>query len=455
MARPPQLRTREKRLGAIGGYFGEVAPLIAELQSGQSSDRIRTFAQIAPDDIVQALHVLAGIAGAGIVVHGGRGCAGALTRFAPNGRWAVSNLDQRDTILGSDGALADTVRGLYRRERPWAIFIVATPVIAINNDDVRSAAIELSDELDIPVIEVISDGFRSKIAATGFDAAAQAALQLVTPAEAAPRRDLVNLLAVDGGPGVADIAAQLRALGLEVNPLPHGADAEGFRRAASAALSVTLDADANEAFGRGLERTHGVAFLPLPPPIGSAATQHFLAAVAEATDHAAPAPLAETAAPQVLRGRRVVIAAPPAAAFGLADLIDELGGTLAGVSVDHIDAGHLPALQDFAARRPGVPLHVADGQPFEHANRLARLLPDLLIGSAELAVLAARAGIPAVALRPEQLYGSIGVAQLARRAARALHNVALVQRLSAARSAPYRPGWFKRSPDWHIKLEVK
>ncbi len=452
MARIPQLLIREKRLDALGAYLGGVAPLIAELESG-ALQRIRTFAQTTPDDIVQALTWLGGLDGAGIVVHGARGCAGVLPLAAPHGRWAVTNLDQRDTILGSDDVLAQTVRALHDRHRPWAIFIVATPVVAINNDDISAVAAELTDELEIPVIEVRSDGFRSRIAATGADAAAQALLPLIIPTEAARDARLVNLLAVEAGRGVAEIARLIEGLGLAVNLLPHGADADGLQRAATAALSVTVDPDRLEALGRGLEQSHGVPLLRLPPPIGVAATQRFVAAIAAATNRAVPTPSAATLA-SILQGRRVALAQPAAAGFALADLIEELGGEVISVSVDAIDTSHLAALKDFAARHPTGPVHVADGQPFEHVNRLARLKPDLFVGPPELAVLAARAGIAAVAARPDDLFGYTGAARLARQAAKALGNTKLVARL-ASRGATYQANWFRRSPDWYIKFEVR
>jgi nitrogenase molybdenum-iron protein alpha/beta subunit len=454
VARIPQLLTREKRLGAVNAYLGEVLPLIAELESG-ASQRIRTFSQTAPDDIGQALRFLGSINGAGIVVHGARGCANALTLAAPKGCWAVTNLDQRDTILGSDSILSQTARALYRRHLPWAIFIVATPVVAINNDDIRTAAEELSAELEIPVIEVRTDGFRSRISATGFDAAAKAVLPLVPLTESERRGDLVNLLAIESGRGLQHIISLLNGLGLEVNLLPQGADEDSFRRAATAALSVTVNPGEADALGLGLEEEFGVAFLRLPPPIGSAATHRFITAIAQATGRAAdPEPVAPTVVDD-LRGKRVALTLPPATAFGTADLIEQLGGEIVGISVDYIDASHVDALRDFAAGRPSLPLHVANLQPFEHANRLARIKPDLFIGSAELAASAARTGIPAVTIRPDDLLGTLGEARLARLATKALRNTALVQRLAASHTPAYQPAWFKRSPDWHIKFEVK
>jgi len=447
LARKPQLATREKRLNALGAYLGEVAPLIAELESGDAFQRIRTFAQTGPDDITQALSILGAVHGTGIVVHGARGCAAVLPRTA-RGAWAVTNLDQRDTILGSDKALSQAIRSLFHRHRPWAIFVVATPVVAINNDDIRSAAEEAAEELKIPVVVVRSDGFRSRIAATGFDAAAQALLPLVSPSSAGRRSDRINLLAVDHGPGLDHIQTLLSELRLEVQLLP----AEGLHQAATASLTVSLQPDETDALGLGLEHQHGVPFLRLPPPIGIAATHRFLAAVARATGREVPGDTAPTL--ETLTGQRVALAFPPAAAFAAADLVEELGGIVAGVSVEHVDSSHVTALKDFATKRPGLPLHVASGQPFEQVNRLARLTPDLFIGPADLALVAARLGIPAVTVRPDDLLGLRGAAHLARQTSKVLAKPTLAARLAKAPSA-YRPAWFKRSPDWHIKIEVK
>ena len=149
MIKPLQPPTRERRLNALSAYLGEIESLIAEFDAGVPTTRIRTFSQTAADDVTAALGVAGEIEGLGVVVHGARGCAGALAPRTDR-PWVVTNLNQRDTILGADGALARTLRQLHRRHQPWAIVIVATPVVAINNDDIQAVAEELSDELAIP-----------------------------------------------------------------------------------------------------------------------------------------------------------------------------------------------------------------------------------------------------------------------------------------------------------------
>jgi nitrogenase molybdenum-iron protein alpha/beta subunit len=451
MARRPGLATRERRLQAIGAFLDAPSVLAAEFAGGDPVQRIRTFSQATPDDLVAALDLLGRVAGAGIVVHGPRGCAAVLATLAPTGAWAVTGLDQRDTIMGSEGAVSRAVLALHRRHRPWVIFVVATPAVAINSDDAGTTADALSEELGIPVRVVRTDGFRSRIAATGFDTACQALLSLV-PEGAGTREEWVNLLARD--PAMADEAATLLArLGLELNVLPAGAGAGSFERAGRARLSLCLDPEATASLGLGLEATHGVKLLRGGVPFGLAATRRWLASVAAATGRPEPTG-GEGPDAGALSGVRVHLALPPDAAFPACALVGELGGTVAGLTVDHVDRTHAEALADFARAHPGIVLHVAAGQPFETVNLLASERPDLFVGTPDLAALAAAAGIPSVGLTPAGLAGVRGAERLARRSRKALANPAFVRRLGAL-PVPYASGWLRRSADWHIKQEVR
>lgn len=444
--------TRERRLNGVSAYLGDVAALIAELEAGPPAPRIRSFSQTAADDVSAALRVLAEVEGLGVVVHGARGCAGALARGAAGRPWAVTNLDQRDTILGADGVLARTLRRLSERHRPWAIVVVATPVVAINNDDIQAVAAELGDELGIPVIELRTDGFRSRIAATGYDIASVALAALVQP-QHGRRRELINLLAFEQGPGLIAITRQLAALGLDVNVMPAGAGQDAFAKAGQAVLSVAVFQDESDVLRRELDRLHRVPFLHLPPPIGAAGARRFVEAVAEATERPHPAAGEGGQDPDLLGDRRVVIALPPSQALALAGLVEQLGGRVAGLSVDWIDSLHLESLKALNTAST-LALHIGAGQPFELINWLDKLKPDLLIGTPAAAATATRLGIAAAAIEGDELLGTAGEVRLASRISRALD----AQRRGFGRFAAdtaYKPGWMKRSPDWHIKREVR
>jgi nitrogenase molybdenum-iron protein alpha/beta subunit len=158
MARRPGLVIREKRLQGVSAYLDAPQQLVSELVAGETVQRIRTFSRVAPDDITAALRFLGGIEGAAVVVHAPRGCASALVANGAAAFHAVTALDQRDTILGSGSALANAIRTLFERHRPWAVFIVGGPVVAINSDDFRGVAAELGEELGVAVLAVQTDG---------------------------------------------------------------------------------------------------------------------------------------------------------------------------------------------------------------------------------------------------------------------------------------------------------
>ena len=470
MARRPGPVTRERRLQGISAWLDKPDSLAAEFAAGEVPQRIRTFSQAAPDDLVAALDLLGRVKDVAIVVHGPRGCAAALAGSAPHAHWAVTGLDQRDTIMGNEGVVERAVLSLVRRHKPKAVFVVTTPVVAINSDDGRDSVLSLTDELGIPVQLVRTDGFRSRIAATGYDAACQALLTLVPPVPGRTQDSLVNLLARDEALA-REAAALLAGSGLEVNVLPAGADAAAFDRAGRARLSVCLDPEATGAFAAGLEAAHGVPVLHAPPPIGFAATRRWVEAIGVSSSPSWPGlsgpPVAagavgggpdkpgddgEGTPAANLEGIRIHLALPPDAGFATAVLIQELGGTVATLTVEHIDKTHTEALEAFT--RTGATLHVASGQPFELVNLLRTQKPDLFAGAPDLAALAAAAGVPAVGLTPASLIGWRGAARLAERARAAVRNPAFVRRLAAAPSA-YSAGWLRRSPDWHVKQEVR
>jgi len=452
MARRPGLLIREKRLQGLSAYLGAAGPLLEEFARGDAAQRVRTFSQVAPDDVTAALAFLGSIEGAAIVVHAPRGCANALAASAA-AAWAVTGLNQRDTIIGSGSVLDKTVRAIVARHRPWVVFVVGGPVVAINSDDSVSATAELTEELGIPVQVVRTDGFRSRIAATGFDAAVQAVLPLIEPNWQPKLPDLVNLIALSR-PLADAVAELLTPLGLSANTLPAGANANAFATAARARASIVLDGDAGEVLAQVLETEHGVPSLRVPLPIGFESTAAFLTALAEATGRdlpasAEPAPVANT-----LAGARVHLAFPPTLAFAATKLVEELGGSISGITVDHFDTTHVEAATAFAARHPDAPLHIAAGQPFELVNSLAKSAPDLFVGAPALAALASASGVPSIGAEAHRLIGDRGAAWLARAARKARSNPAFARRL-AKRAPAYASGWLRRSADWHIKQEVR
>jgi nitrogenase molybdenum-iron protein alpha/beta subunit len=454
LARRPRLQTREIRLGALGARLADAESVLADFVGDEiPQKRIRTFSEAAHDDLGVALGVLGLVGDLGLVVHGPRGCAGGSR--ASSDRVAVTDLDQRDTVLGSGDALARALKRLDAVANPAALVVLGSPVIAINNDEIRAVVAEVAAELGKPVVWARTDGFRSHIAATGADAAAEALLGLIDAPTDEREPDLINVLTLWTGPTIDGLVEAIRASGLRVNLLPATASVANLRLAARASASLVLDPDGLDALASGLSVRYGVPRLDAPLPVGPKATEETLARLAALTGReVSRAPDPPAASLDGLLGRRIVLAAPPAFAFALADIAEAAGAEVVGLTLPHLDRTHAAALHRFAERRPKAQVHVGDAQGFELANVLNRLQPQLVVGAADAVAAALRLGIPAARLDPADVIGVLGEAAFARAVDDAFASAALATRL-ASRSNRYSPGWLRRSPDWHAKLEVK
>lgn len=467
--RKPQ--TREKSADAVSAYYGDVQKLLAEWESGEVIPRIRTFSQTSFDELIYALRLLTSVPESVTIVHGPRGCAAAQLYHTVTGSigetapWAVTNLSERQTIMGGEKELREAIVRLYRRYRPKTVFILATPAVAINNDDIQSAANEYSEEFDIDVIPVYTNGFRSNVAVTGYDAALSAVASGEKEEHESARKDTVTIIsAAETGGDLREFSRLLEELGLTVNVLPAAGTSREGSTSVHAGAVLGLDPDHAEAYGRLAEQAHGIPYVEAGIPIGIAGTTNWLTAVGKALGLETEAEgLAERETnlirPQLdpfhLNGAKVYVALSGSAALAVADLIEELGGQIAGISLDHADRIHAKALEVRLKKQPDLPIHVSSGQTFEEANLLSKLKPDLYIGGIGRTVWAAKAGIPAVSLDKTPIKGYQGTLALARLLSKALKNPTVAGLLANRKPQPYPKGWLTKSPQWYIKQEVR
>ncbi|MGB8930116.1 MAG: nitrogenase component 1 [Anaeromyxobacteraceae bacterium] len=457
---------REKRTGVISAFSGTVETLARDAAAGPLAQRVRTFSQDTPSDLQRALSLLRSIEGLGIVVDGPAGCAATLHAEGGSVPWVVTGLDQRDSIMGGDEKLRAAIRGIFAARSPRAIAVVATPVVAINNDDVLSATIELRDELGIPVFPVFADGFRSKVAATGHDVAVHALASHLLPGRHGSAGDHVTLLSIaEGAEETYALRALLGEVGIDSVLFPRSARVSELGRVASSRLSISIDPDEAEYAGEALRRLRGVPYLAPSPPIGFAGTTRWLAAVGDATGHAVQA--AEVATRQSRRlagalertaahaGARIFVSLPPQQALGVAELIGELGLRLAGIGLTTVAARHALPLEALATAHPGLRVLVGEGQAFEEVNLLASLKPDLYVGSGNAAVHALRLGVPVLDLQSVPILGYAGAERFAAAVSRRLAHPSFARFLAEEDAQLYQPGWLGKSTHWFIKHEVK
>jgi nitrogenase molybdenum-iron protein alpha/beta subunit len=456
--------SREKRFETLSAYIGESNALLAEYEQGTIQQRIRTYAQTKNDDLAGALSVVSDIRKTVVIIHGPQGCNASFGASSSGVLWASTNLDERDTIMGADEKLRSAAATLFRNHKPDAIIIVATPSVAINNDDVQSVVDELSEELGIPLVPIFVSGFSSNVSVSGNDMAFHGLLKFINGELDSRQLPLLNVISV------GELAEELREIGRILDKikvpyqfLPKTSEPSTFVKARNAKATIGIDYDIADYAGKWLLESSEVSYLSAPVPIGLAATREWFATLAEtfgvseeakAVHAQESVACASAIASAPLSGKRVFIEATPSRAFGLHALVHELGGTTIGLSLTHFDRLHLPALRKLVSDFPTIAVHVGDGQTFETANIIKRTKPDLVIGTSRFALHASGAGIPVLALDSLPVLGYAGVLNFDKAIKRVFLHQGFLQATRDAKS-PYKAAWLERSPNWHIKQEVK
>jgi len=462
---------REKRLQAISAYYGKAETLLQENYEGQFVQRVRTFSQDSQSDILYALSIITTIKDSAIVVHGAAGCAVArlFTNVIDenNAKWVVTNLNERDSIMGSDVKLREAIRQVYNLHIPKIIFIISTPIVAINNDDIESVVEEQKEELGIAIVPVYSDGFRSKIGTTGYDLVSHSIIKHILLSDKAKFIDYVNLISVsEKAADVKEVNSLLNKIGLKTNLFPRYASFENIMQVNAASYSVSINPDEANYPGIVLENTFQIPFVQTVIPIGIDNTARWIADIGIATGHEAEArSLVDSEKERLntillnkkgaINKLKVFISLSPAYAFGIADLLDELGIELAGLKLSYIDQQHLGILERIKTDKPDFAILVGDGQLFEEENILRKLEPELYIGDSGDFAVAIRNGIPVVNLENIAILGFNGVLNLADKIRKVLSNTSFTQLISKKETKSYTKEWLKKSPNWFIKQEVK
>ncbi|MDR3165613.1 MAG: nitrogenase component 1 [Synergistaceae bacterium] len=455
--------TRERRSGALSAFHGTLGGL-KTLMSGETRQTLRTMTQCAPDDIVYAIRVLAGIEGAAVIIHGSAGCA-ASALFAPDASNLLysTNLDEKDSILGGDEKLREAISRAASRGAS-AVFVLGTPVTAINNDDVNSVISEFEDRTGVKVTYANTDGFKSKTPVTGYDIASHCLLRgLVEHSRSEGSQSgcgcFINLITMSESPSdVLSVLGMFEDLGISVNVLPRYSSADSVKRASRAAASVALNGGECEYLVDGLEESFGVRAIRTDSPIGIEAAERFIRAAAGAlgVEQEAERYIAErrgeadeAASKTPLSGYGVFLNMDLEPAASFAALVSELGGKVTGVAVPYVDEFNKRLLDKFHDN--ATPFIVANGQPFEIANALSKTKSDFCVVPRGIAASVLPFGIVPIEWGHESFFGWDGILAFS----------SLISRLKNSRGIKpfrgeiYKKTWLSKSGNWHVKTEVR
>jgi nitrogenase molybdenum-iron protein alpha chain len=360
-------------------------------------------------------------------------------------------------------------------------------VPAIIGDDVDGVIERARSQVAARIIPVHCEGFKTKIWATAYDAVYHGLgkSMLEDPPEVEPlirdelydakleyRKDrTVNLFNVSsmGRADELELVRYLEALDLEVNTFPNFAEPERMYRLKYAGLSISTCPTHDDYFLTYLSEEHGIPFILKHMPIGIENTNAWIRDVAERLGRSEvgerliareTAELDEALEKyrEFFRGKTVFVSAGEFRALATAFLMHELGFEIVGIRSFHHDEFadvEYEKLKKISAK--DFTFNIANAQPFEEANLLTGLKPDLFLGHWNGNSTASKLGIASHVIYNTGLayIGYRGAFELAGRLYRQLSNPVFNKNLSRYVRLPYRDEWYGRDPFSYIKFGIE
>ena len=155
-----------------------------------------------------------------------------------------------------------------------------------------------------------------------------------------------------------------------------------------------------------------------------------------------------------LKGKKVFLAGGEVRIVATAEIIQDLGMEVVGFKAHHYDEFIDPVFEALD-NIDDVVFQVATNQPFEQANLIERLKPDVLITHVGGNNIAAKHGLPILPLfGPSYNYlGYSGVFEVARRLNRVVRNGQYNKKIAQYTKLPYKKEWYAKDPFHYIKQQ--
>jgi len=482
---PPK---REDRLHAAIAHGSTICSLANRKNCKCMNDGDRLFTQGSICQLLPALAIMNSFADSAVLLHGAIGCgscvhsqnavvkSGNAARQRPvkDGLWFSTALDETDVISGGETKLEAAIREIDRRCRPGHIFVVATCIPALTGDDIDTLIRNLQPQVAARLLPVHCEGFKTKIWATAYDSVYHSVGNglldweeeepLFTRDEFAELKDeylrkrTVNVMTVSSMGRVDELELQriLGSLDLATNFFPLFAKPEEMYKVTQAAVSISTCPTHDDYLLYHLQEKYRVPYIISTMPIGIENTSQWirdLAAFFGLQEQAERFIEQETASlasalkefEPVFAGKRAFVSAGEIRAFVTSGLLTELGFEIAGIRSFHHDEYADAEYQKLAAKtEKDFVVNIANAQPFEEANLLKKLKPDIFLGHWNGNGTAAKLGIPASVIYNTGLsfIGYKGVYEVARRLCKQLKNTTYNRKLSSHIRLPYTEGWY-------------
>jgi nitrogenase molybdenum-iron protein alpha chain len=474
--RTPEVQVREVRLGSITGFSGTAQQLVGCSHARSIREQTRSFQQSMMCSSSAAFCQLSMIMDAAVINHAPIGCAGDFPGFQATyriggqerglppllGRYFNSNITESDTVFGAAEKLGCVIREVYRRVRPKAIFVTTSCASGIIGDDIEGTVKAAEEELGIPVIACVCEGFRSRIWTSGFDSAYHSVVRgLVKPPRT--RTNKVNIINFWGSHVFEEL---LGRLGYEVNYILPFSTVEQLSRVSESAATIQICPTLGSYFGAALEQIYGVPEIKSPPAYGLAGTDTWLRELGRVLDVSDEVErLIEDEhvriEPELARyrkkfaGKTAYLTAGAAHGHAIIALLRELGFQVKGAAIFHHDPLYdnqdptSDALAQNVRLYGDVPNYsVCNKQEYEIVNLLTRHRPDLLVARhGGMAHWGVKLGIPSFLVDDEQFgFGYQGILNYGERIEDTLDNREYIANFSARTQSPYTDWWLEQDP---------
>ncbi|MCM1507701.1 MAG: nitrogenase [Ruminococcus flavefaciens] len=476
--------TRENRIGSITGYIGTLSDLAEQSGCGTLKGCSRCFSQSSTCLSSCALGQLSAIRDVAIIHHGPAGCsvasAGAyyLDKVMAKKRGVTNNtvyvgtdMNEKDTIFGSAEALRRIILEVNKRYSPKAIFVTSSCATGIIGEDIDSVVDDLKDEIDVPIVAVHCEGFKSRIWATGFDISDHAVLSsIVQPPK--QKRNTINFknFYESARPEIIEI---FKNFDLEPIFLYCNSTVEELSHISESLATTCICGTLGNYLGNGLEEKYGVPYIRTINPLGIAGFETWLREIGRVTERseAVEKYIAEQRAiyiPQIeeikkeLKGLKAVLGMGPGYTFEVSRVLNELGIEVVWALAWHYDRkyenGDVPPSMEYLLEN-GVDFEasVADQQNYEVMNILNKYQPDLYLsrhpGSTVWAI---KNGTPAVYVADEyMIFGYKHTLEFAQSILDSIHNRSFEKNLARRVKLPYTDWWYQQNVDKFLEEAKK
>lgn len=462
---------RESKPDRVNDYGSTGQNAAEQFKTGCLKKADRSFAQGLQCQQINSMSALMSLSDSVFIAHSPQGCVGCTSlavdmyrvgqahrgvKHIRNPRIIVTNLDQNSVIFGGEAKLREAVKDAVERYHPKLIFIFASCASGIIGDNIDAIAASLQEENEALIIPIHCEGFKSKVCASGFDAAFISINKYILQKKKLPKQEnLINLFApvsISYADQV-EMERMLGLLGLDVNYIPFYSSLEKIQKIPAAAASTAICKVFADEFMKTLEEDYQIPYSHTVMPIGVRNTDKWFRGIAKTvgkeaeaekiieSEHARILPLVAEIRER-LQGKRVFICGGTGRSFAAAALIDDFGMELVGLETPTYDADAQLDIEYLNEIHKNFVVDIANMQPFEQVNLVNKLKPDLFIGIPEWA---AKLGIPTTHVldmkRPTMGYD--GLLYLGNKIADQFENPGFNKKLAQHTRLPYRSSWYE------------